>query len=47
LFELGPTPEAMAALDVDVIQSTIRYVGLAPTKAKNIRRLSEMLVEHH
>jgi len=47
LFELGPTPEAMAALDVDVIQSTIRYVGLAPTKAKNIRRLSEMLVEQH
>lgn len=47
LFELGPTPEAMAALDVDVIQSTIRYVGLAPTKAKNIRRLSELLVEHH
>ena len=47
LFELGPTPEAMAALNVDVIQSTIRYVGLAPTKAKNIRRLSEMLVEHH
>ncbi|DAC35936.1 MAG TPA: endonuclease III [Candidatus Poseidoniaceae archaeon] len=47
LFALGPTPEAMAALDVDVIQSTIRYVGLAPTKAKNIRRLSEMLVEQH
>ncbi|MAI09552.1 MAG: endonuclease III [Euryarchaeota archaeon] len=47
LFTLGPTPEAMAALDVDVIQSTIRYVGLAPTKAKNIRRLSEMLVEQH
>ena len=47
LFEAGPTPTAMAALDVDVIQSLIRYVGLAPTKAKNIKRLSEMLLEHH
>ena len=34
LFELGPTPEAMAALDIDVIQSTIRYVGLAPTQGQ-------------
>jgi endonuclease-3 len=47
LFEAGPTPAAMAALDVEVIQSLIRYVGLAPTKAKNIKRLSEMLLEHH
>ena len=47
LFEAGPTPAAMAALDVDVIQSLIRYVGLAPTKSKNIKRLSEMLLEHH
>ena len=47
LFEAGPTPAAMAALDVDIIQSLIRYVGLAPTKAKNIKRLSEMLLEHH
>ena len=47
LFDVGPTPAAMAALDVDVIQSIIRYVGLAPTKAKNIKRLSEMLLEHH
>ena len=47
LFEAGPTPAAMATLDVDVIQSLIRYVGLAPTKAKNIKRLSEMLLEHH
>lgn len=47
LFEAGPTPAAMAALDVDVIQSLIRHVGLAPTKAKNIKRLSEMLLEHH
>ena len=47
LFEAGPTPAAMAALDVDVIQSLIRYVGLAPTKAKKIKRLTESLREHH
>lgn len=47
LFERGPTPAAMAALPVEEIQSIIRFVGLAPTKAKNIRRLSELLVEHH
>ena len=47
LFERGPTPAAMAALPVEEIQSIIRFVGLAPTKAKNIRRLSELLMERH
>jgi endonuclease-3 len=47
LFERGPTPAAMAALPVEEIQSLIRFVGLAPTKAKNIRRLSELLMERH
>jgi endonuclease-3 len=37
----------MANLPVDVILSDIRQVGLAPTKAKNIRRLSEMLNQLH
>ncbi|MGB0617347.1 MAG: endonuclease III [Candidatus Poseidoniaceae archaeon] len=47
LFERGPTPGDMAALPVEEIQSMIRFVGLAPTKAKNIRRLSELLLERH
>jgi len=47
LFKQGPTPEKMAQLDVATIQSLIREVGLAPTKAKNIRRLSELLIERH
>ena len=47
LFERGPTPAAMAALPVEEIQSVIRFVGLAPTKARNIRRLSELLIERH
>ena len=47
LFKQGPTPEKMAQLEVATIQSLIREVGLAPTKAKNIRRLSELLIELH
>ena len=47
LFKKGPTPEKMAVLEVSAIQSLIREVGLAPTKAKNIKRLSELLIERH
>ena len=47
LFKYGPTPKKMARLEVSQIQSMIREVGLAPTKAKNIRRLSELLLERH
>lgn len=47
LFKRGPTPKRMARLEVSQIQSMIREVGLAPTKAKNIRRLSELLLERH
>ncbi len=47
LFNQGPTPEKMALLEVSQIQSLIREVGLAPTKAKNIKRLSELLLERH
>ena len=47
LFKKGPTPEKMAKLEASTIQSLIREVGLAPTKAKNIKRLSELLLERH
>ena len=47
LFKQGPTPEKMASLEVPHIQSMIREVGLAPTKAKNIKRLSELLLDRH
>ena len=47
LFKHGPTPQKMARLEVSQIQSMIREVGLAATKAKNIRRLSELLLERH
>jgi endonuclease-3 len=47
LFERAPTPQAMAALEVEQIRELIREIGLAPTKAKNLKRLSELLVERH
>ncbi len=47
LFALAPTPEAMARLSSNEILDTIRTCGLAPTKAKNLKRLSEILVERH
>ena len=47
LFAKANTAEAMAKLEVADILESIKTCGLAPTKAKNIRRLAEMLVERH
>jgi endonuclease-3 len=47
LFKKANNAAKMAQLDVEVIRNDIRQIGLAPTKAKNIKRLSEMLVELH
>lgn len=47
LFALASTPAEMAALAEATILEAIRTCGLAPGKAKNIRRLSQLLVERH
>ena len=47
LFAAGPDPAAMAALEESEILGYIRQLGLAKTKAKNIRRLAELLLERH
>jgi len=47
LFTRASTPEAMARLSVDEILSCIRACGLAPTKAKNVKKLAETLVAEH
>lgn len=47
LFAAGPTPKAMASLDETEIWSLIRQLGLAKTKAKHVRRLSELLLSEH
>ena len=45
LFDRAPTPEKMAALTPGEILSYIRTCGLAPTKAKNVQKLSQILCE--
>jgi endonuclease-3 len=47
LFARADTPEAMARLPVATIERLIRSCGLAPTKARNLRALSQRLVEEH
>jgi endonuclease-3 len=47
LFAEASTPKAMAALPVDRILGFIRTVGLAPTKAKNLKAMAELLIERH
>lgn len=45
LFELADTPEEMARQEVDDILECIKSCGLAPTKAKRIKKLSQLLIE--
>jgi endonuclease-3 len=47
LFAEASNPESMAALPVDRILALIRTVGLAPTKAKNLKAMAELLIERH
>jgi len=47
LFARAATPEAMAGLPVATIRSLIKSCGLAPAKARNIARLSKILVAEH
>lgn len=47
LFARAATPEELATLPVDEIQHLIRRIGLSGTKAKNLKRLAEILVERH
>lgn len=47
LFARAATPEAMARLPEDEILSLIRSCGLAPGKAKNLKRLAQTLVDQY
>jgi endonuclease III len=47
LFARASTPEAMAKLSAEEILACIRTCGLAPTKAKNVKKLAETLVAEH
>lgn len=47
LFKLADTPEKMLALGEARLKDCIRTIGLYNAKARNIIRLSEILVEEH
>ena len=47
LFASGQDPAAMAALSEETILAHIRQLGLARTKARNVKRLAELLLERH
>jgi endonuclease III len=47
LFAKADNPRDMVKLSVAEIDAHVRPCGLAPRKAQAIRRLSELLLEHH
>ena len=47
LFSKANTPEKMDRLEINEIRDYIREIGLAPTKAKNIKKTSQLLIEKH
>src|SRR5690625_868659 len=47
LFEKYKTPEDYLAVDVKELENDIRSIGLFRTKAKNIQKLSKMLIEEY
>ena len=47
LFEVAGDPFKMKELEVDEIKYLIKEIGLANTKAKNLKRMAELLVERH
>ena len=47
LFSKANNPKDMDKLSIDEIQNIIKEIGLAPTKAKNIKKTSQLLIEKH
>ncbi|RMZ60848.1 endonuclease III [Chryseobacterium nematophagum] len=47
LFKVAGTPEKMAQLEVEEIRELIKEIGLSNTKAKNLKRMAELLLERH
>jgi len=47
LFKEAGTPAKMVALGIDGVKRHIRRIGLFNTKAKNVVRMSALLIEHH
>ncbi|MCU7614480.1 endonuclease III [Chryseobacterium sp. GMJ5] len=47
LFKVADTPEKMAKLEASEIKELIKEIGLSNTKAKNLKRMAELLLEKH
>lgn len=47
LFKVAGTPEKMAALDVSEIKELIKEIGLANSKAKNLKTMAQQIIERH
>ena len=47
LFKIGPNPKKMAEQKESDILKCIKTCGLANTKAKNVKRMSKLLIERH
>ncbi len=45
LFKMADTPEKMAKLNFDIIKKAIQQIGLAPTKAKNLKKMAQQIIE--
>ncbi|MEP3232038.1 MAG: endonuclease III [Hyphomicrobiales bacterium] len=47
LFKIATTPEEMVALGEDKVRDHIKTIGLYKAKAKNVIKLSQMLIDDH
>ena len=47
LFRRAPTPAKLARMSENDILKLIRSCGLAPSKARNLKRLAQVLVDEH
>ena len=47
LYAVAHTPQAMVTLGEDALRGYIRTIGLFNTKAKNVIKLSQMLIDEH
>tara|TARA_B110000196_G_C20949233_1_gene568450 strand:+ start:17 stop:661 length:645 start_codon:yes stop_codon:yes gene_type:complete len=45
LFKHANSPEKMAVLKIEKIQKLIREIGLAPTKAKNLKKMAKQIID--
>lgn len=47
LFRIAPTPEAMLKLGLEGVRNQIKSIGLFNTKAVNVIKTCQALVDHH